>query len=280
MNIHEAKRVIVISDAHGHLDLIENALADAGFDPERDGLIYAGDLVDGGTTPEQSRACINLLKQNGAQFLWGNHDVAVLLDYWIPGQEVESRPALHDEFRAEFASSRPLRWRLAVRVQGVFVTHAGISTDYLNDYLFDSRDKHTGELDQDAFVERLNVLFDRAAARQLETHDEESHKFERIFGRRAPHRFRAFDWHLGPDRVLPGVVQVAGHSAPETYAPDRSPLAKRRPAGWTCDDLKAAGLHIVDPSYQNRREGTGGFRSAVIEGGDVRVLEQPSGVLR
>ena len=256
MNIHKARRVIVVSDAHGHVDLIENALAHAAFDAAHDGLVYAGDLVDGRSGPAEVRECIALLKDRGAQFLWGNHDVAVLLDYHIDYQELESRPHFTGPFRDEFRRTGAGRWRLAVRVQGVLVTHAGVSTDYLNDYLY--ADKSHRVDDPDGFVQRLNDMFDRAARRQLESSLPD--KLDRIMGRRAPHRFRVFR----PDMtglVLPGVVQVAGHSAPETHGSEQQRQA-----------LARQGFHIVDPSY-HLRAGHGGFRYAVIENGQVKVID-------
>jgi Calcineurin-like phosphoesterase len=258
VNIHEAGRVIVVSDPHGHPELIQNALDDAGFDVARDGLICAGDLVDGDLGPREAREELDLLKRNQAQILWGNHDVAVLLDYHIDYQREWSRPNFTEAFRAEFAGDGPLRWRYAARVQGVFVTHAGISTDYVNDFLFADRNRRVD--DPDGFVERLNAMFEQAVRRQLRSGRKD--KLNRIMGRRAPHRFRVFRDDMGPERVLPGVIQVAGHSAPETYS-----------GRWTREDLAAAGLHVVDPSY-HLRGGTDGFRYAVIEGGHVAVRER------
>ena len=202
MNIQEAERVIVVSDPHGHPELIQNALDDAGFDVARDGLICAGDLVDGDLGPREAREELDLLKRNQAQILWGNHDVAVLLDYRIDYQREWSRPDFTEAFRAVFAGDGPLRWRYAVRVQGVFVTHAGISTDYLNDFLYADRNKRVD--DPDGFVERLNAMFEQAVRRQLRSGRKD--KLNRIMGRRAPHRFRVFREDMGPERVLPGVI--------------------------------------------------------------------------
>ena len=258
MNIHDARRVIVVSDAHGHVDLIENALDHAAFDPASDGLVYAGDLVDGGSDPSEVRECIGLLKDRGAQFLWGNHDVAVLLDYHIDFQEPVSRPYFTGLFRDEFRRTSADRWRLAVRVQGVFVTHAGISTDYLDDYRLSEKSRRVGC--PDGFVQFLNDLFDQAASRQLSTGQRD--RRTRIMRRGAPHRFRPFASGAGPDAVLPGATQVAGHSPPERF-PDGIEKARR---------LADAGLHIVDPSYDLRAD-RGGFRYAVIENGHVQVLD-------
>ena len=263
MNVYEAQRVIVISDAHGHVHLVENALDDAGFDAARDGLIYAGDLVDGGSTPEQSQACIELLKHHGAQFLWGNHDVAVLLEYPIDYQQEDSIPRFKQAFRDEFLNQDPLRWRLVVRVQGVFVSHAGISTDYLNDYLYADKSRRVD--DPDGFVARLNDMFDVAVQRQFDTGRRD--KLSRILGRRSPHRFRAFDEDMGPRRELGEATQVAGHSAPETFARRRS---RQRLAG--------VGLHVVDPSSVRRKDKCA-FRYGLIQDGRVTLAERPGGVL-
>ncbi len=260
MNIHEAQRVIVVSDPHGHPELIRNALAHAGFDPARDGLICAGDLVDGDLGPDEAREELALLEESGAQVLWGNHDVAVLLDYHIDYQRDWSRPTFHRAFREQFERTDAQRWSYAVRVQGVFVTHAGISTDFLNDYLFADKNKRID--DPEGFVAFLNAKFDQAVRRQQRTGKKD--KLDRVMRRRAPHRFRVFREDMGPDRVLPGVLQVAGHSAPEAYQ-----------GHWYRDDLERVGLHLVDPSYHHR-QGTDGFRYALIEDGAVRVEERPS----
>ena len=261
MNIHDAERVIVVSDAHGHVELIENALGHAGFDAAWDGLIYAGDLVDGDATRAEVDACIALLKDQGAQFLWGNHDVAVLLDYCIPGQDSGSRHDFTQRFGEEFHSEAHDRWRLVVRVQGVFVSHAGLSTDYLNDYLY--ADKSHRVVDPDGFVERLNRMFDLAAQRQLASGERD--KLARIMGRRSPHRFRPFEDAMCPDCVL-HVTQIAGHSPPERYGSE----------GYRRSHLLAEkGLHIIDPDYGSRR-GTEGFRYGVIVNGRVEVVDESS----
>ena len=60
MNVHEAERVIVISEPHGHPELIGNALGHADFNSAVDGLICAGELVDGNwarTCQEFARCC-------------------------------------------------------------------------------------------------------------------------------------------------------------------------------------------------------------------------------
>jgi len=79
----------------------------------------------------------------------------------------------------------------------------------------------------------------------------------------APHRLRVDDADVGPNRLLDGVEQIAGHTTPEVF---------RR---WSLAEFRAAGLHVIDP-------GTYGlgpddhprhWRCAVIADGGVRVAE-------
>ena len=75
------RRTIVVSDAHGHVELIQNALDNADFGAGEDFLVYAGDVVDGGARVAGAEACLDVLRRNEAQMLWGNHDVAAMLDF-------------------------------------------------------------------------------------------------------------------------------------------------------------------------------------------------------
>jgi hypothetical protein len=86
-------RTLVLSDAHGFPQLIRNAFAHGGLgsdgghggaghdaDAAPDRLVFAGDIVDRGDRPGE---CLALLEAAGAEILWGNHDVAVLLDRFV-----------------------------------------------------------------------------------------------------------------------------------------------------------------------------------------------------
>ena len=65
------------------------------------------------------------------------------------------------------------------------------------------------------------------------------------------------------DRLLPGLVQVVGHTPG---------------GGVTARSLRAAGMYMVDPDVLGglRPEDSGRYRYAVIEGGTVRIEESAS----
>lgn len=257
VNVQQATRVVVLSDAHGHKGLIERALEHAGFDSARDGLVYAGDVVDGGTTPREVRECIALLQANDAQVLWGNHEVAALVGYPIAHQDPWTVAEFGEVLRKEFDRTGELSWRLALSVQGVLVSHAGISEDGVEEDLAGQYgrlpDGHS------EFVRALNSEFEEAVRRQMRSNLRD--RRSRVLGRHAPHRLRVFDRDVERLDLPAGVLQVAGHSAPETYA-DTGQLQA----------LTEADFYIVDPCYQ-RRGRSRGFRYATLEGGRVRVVE-------
>ena len=77
-------RTIVLSDCHGHPQLVTAALEDAGFVNGRDRLVFAGDFLDRGPLPA---ACLEVLEEAGAEMLLGNHDAAILLGQQIWPQD-------------------------------------------------------------------------------------------------------------------------------------------------------------------------------------------------
>ncbi len=64
-------RDFVVGDIHGAYPLLEKALKQARFDPEKDRLISVGDLVDRGP---QSPLCLAFLKQSWFFAVRGNHE--------------------------------------------------------------------------------------------------------------------------------------------------------------------------------------------------------------
>lgn len=119
-------RTLIISDAHGYPQLIENALKHARFRPGLDRLIYAGDLVDRGPDPE---GCLALVDRYATQVLVGNHDLAVLAGFEIFEQVPESLWLQH-EFLDRVLMPDPSRWRAVAVVDDVLVSHGGISARY------------------------------------------------------------------------------------------------------------------------------------------------------
>lgn len=64
-------RDFVVGDIHGAFDLLDKALREADFDPEKDRLISVGDLIDRGPFPER---CLEFLKQPWFFAVKGNHE--------------------------------------------------------------------------------------------------------------------------------------------------------------------------------------------------------------
>lgn len=107
-------RTIVISDAHGHPSLIENAVRHAG---DFDRLVFAGDALDIGPDP---RGVLRLLEEYGAECLIGNHDACALLGIRIHPQD-EVSFTIANENRDWMMS-----WDVITEVDGVTVSHAGV----------------------------------------------------------------------------------------------------------------------------------------------------------
>ncbi|HZJ02821.1 MAG TPA: metallophosphoesterase [Thermoleophilia bacterium] len=123
-----AGRTFVVSDVHGFPELVENALDHGCFDSARDRLVFAGDVVDRGPRVER---CFELLKELRATCLLGNHDVAIMMGYWIPGQDWESR-VFREKLRELFLETGDdgatgSRWEAVLCVDGVIISHAGVA---------------------------------------------------------------------------------------------------------------------------------------------------------
>lgn len=64
-------RDFVVGDIHGAFDLLDKALEEVNFDPEKDRLISVGDLIDRG---KDSRRCLEYLEKPWFYALRGNHE--------------------------------------------------------------------------------------------------------------------------------------------------------------------------------------------------------------
>lgn len=251
----ESFRTIVISDAHGYPELIRNALSHSGFKVGEDALVYAGDLVHRGPAAAE---CATLVEDCGALaasalaprawevvVLWGNHDIAVLLDRFA---YPNSPPAdeLRPLFRERFASHS---WHLAACVGDVLVTHAGVSTEYAADWRACGNDPR-------GLAERLEEEFRGVISFLLQSRDGRVNP--PILGNLGPLGYRPS--LESPDLLLPGLVQVAGHTPG---------------GGVTARSLRAVGMFMVDPDVlrglepEDRRR----YRYAVIESGGVHIAE-------
>jgi hypothetical protein len=235
-------RTIVFSDVHGEPAVINRVLEHSGYDPAVDQLLFAGDAIDIG---RDSWGCLELLDELGAQCLVGNHEFSV----WL-GEPLELvEPDLH----VQVAVTQRIdagEWPLAACVEGVLVTHAGLSEEYAVRFTTGER----GSAEQLAAA--LNAEFAEAVSLGSAGVDE------------------AIDWEsplwYRPSARTPsarGVLQVAGHTPIEVLRGDGA-----------AETWASHGLHLVDPFVRRWvRVSESGWpaplRYAAIEGGVVTVVE-------
>jgi len=114
-------RCIVLGDAHGSPHLINNVLYHSQYNKDSDRLIFAGDLVDIGF---EALRCINILRDNQAELLIGNHDAAIVLNKQIWPQNMVNYEEQEKiiEIQSEF--------KMAAVHDNVLITHAGLSEVY------------------------------------------------------------------------------------------------------------------------------------------------------
>lgn len=233
-------RTFVISDAHGHPELIENALDHGEFEPGRDAFVYAGDLLDRGP---DAQGCFDLVDRYATEVLLGNHEVAVLLAFPIWPQDWESlsfRPLLIDRV---LNSDPESAWKAATCSQGVLITHAGISSRYQKTFDRECRG------DPWLLAAHLNVSFLTAIRQELETGEWDE---DGILGDEGPLWLRP---GLHGDRLpLAGIPQVAGHTPPI--------------AG-----LEEYDFSMIDPCAWLGMDVPGRCRYAVIEEGRASVVD-------
>jgi hypothetical protein len=243
----KARRTIVISDAHGYPQLVRNALEHARYEAGVDRLVFAGDFADRGP---DGRECLELIETSGAEVLWGNHDVAVLLGQTIAPQDPES-PKLRPHFGQRF---REGVWKLALCVEGVLITHAGLSRAYRHDW-------EACDQDPERLAARLNEEFRLVLGpyvRGEADSDWPDDDKPSLLDDMGPLWFRPTP--ALPEGLLQGAIQVCGHS----------PFDGREHRA-----LAQQGLHVVDPTLVLGIMHDHGitYRYAVIEGGAVRVEE-------
>lgn len=234
-------RTIVVSDLHGDASLLTRALDDANFSADSDRLVVAGDLVDIGTDDT-----IALAEELGATILAGNHEVSAAIGLRISPQNPETL-AMGPELARRLTEGE---WPLAIAVDGWLITHAGVSVT-LDDIVV------TAGSEPDAVAAALNELF-RAevsdAVRRMPIDWDSLANFRLIGGEMGPLWFRPLSLHHVPS----GLRQVVGHTPPEMLSPSH------------LSALEARGWRLVEPG--RRGEGHSGFRYAIIQDGDARVV--------
>ncbi|MCE5254863.1 MAG: metallophosphoesterase [Actinomycetia bacterium] len=232
-------RTFVVSDAHGYPELIHNALDHGDFQPGEDGFVYAGDLLDRGPDPE---GCIDLVDRYATEVLLGNHEVGVMLDFAVYPQTPGSSACRQVLFDRVLSADPGRAWKAATCIEGVLVTHAGVSSRYERVF----REQCQG--DSSLLAALLNTTLLAAIRHELETGEWEE---DGILGDHGPTWFRPRHSGLLP---LSGLRQVVGHT-------------------WPMPELEEAGFYMVDPCAWLGMDDPERFRYAVIEDGKVRVQE-------
>ena len=144
---------LVVSDVHAFPEFLENALRRSGFRAGVDHLVFAGDLLDRGGQPG---ACLERLDELGAEMLIGDHDHATMLGYFIGEQSLASR-GYRQALLRRFSSGA---LSLVTHVDGVLISHAGLSRAFAPDFA-------TVRRDPVRLAHLINEEFRRALERQL-----------------------------------------------------------------------------------------------------------------
>lgn len=187
-------RAIVISDAHGQPSYIQNALDHSKYNPQSDRLIFAGDVLDIGPSPQE---CLDILESAGAEMLWGNHEQAVLYGERIHPQDLHSFDFV-DLLKSKVRG--PDKWKVATSHDDVLISHAGVAQTYARML--------------DGYKEMGAPYIATVLNRRFECIDQEVIADE-FWAQDSPLWFR-------PGLLCPlqGIVQVVGHTPPHALLPE------------------------------------------------------------
>ena len=120
---------MIVGDVHGCLDEVHLLLAACAFAPDRDVLIFVGDLVNKGP---QSAEVVRFVRTTGALCVRGNHDDAALSAYYArrtetPETAFEARYDYVADFSPEdIAFLEQLPFSIALPELDTLVVHAGV----------------------------------------------------------------------------------------------------------------------------------------------------------
>ena len=134
----------------------------------------------------------------------------------------------------------------------MLISHAGLSRAFAPDFAAVERDPAR-------LAQLVNEEFRRDLERQLSLGMTQPEP--RTLDGHSPMWLRVDDADVGPERLLDGIEQIAGHTTPSVFR------------HWTEADIRAAGLYLIDPgsyglgSHDHPRH----YRYAVIRDGVVSV---------
>lgn len=244
------KRHIVLADLHGNLKLYENGKSAAGYNPQNDILVVAGDWTDVGNETEELWKRINT---EADVILLGNHELA-----HIAQQEIVPYDSSIDY------TDLPIQWAKAImdgRIklayatpEGVLITHAGISETLLNSqlhpYLNNTREpKEIARILNEILKD--SIYFNSKGLPELKKSSEWL-----IHSPVSPLWWRPLYKGRQPAK---GITQIAGHTPPSNYTSNK----QRK--------MIQAGLTLIDPYAKKHFHRQDYFRYGVIEEVDGKI---------
>ena len=186
--------------------------------------------------------CFELIEEHADIILFGNHEVELMIGAPIEFDSGSDRfeSPLIERFREDRQ-----RWRFAVAVGDVLVTHAGLSTEYLRSL---GRTAEAGAEELARAIE-TQARFEIGIILGIGVAD-----YDGVLSRMGPLWFRPHRRFLS--ELPAGLVQMVGHTPPEA----------------TEGDLARHGWHLVDPFAFNGPPAHGSCRYGIIDSAGPRVV--------
>jgi len=145
-------RSIICSDCHGKPWLITNVLHHSDYEKGTDRLIFCGDFCDLGPNP---RRCLEILIEEGAEILLGNHDLAIAIGQRIhPAWQTDYENDALLDILLDFYYGHNFKVS-AIIEPNVIISHAGISQSF---YDYDSMIDDKRKVDLGAYNSHLNSI--------------------------------------------------------------------------------------------------------------------------
>jgi hypothetical protein len=224
-------RTIVCGDAHGQPWLIQNVLDRSEYDVRKDRLIFVGDSVDIGYS---ALDCLNILLDNKAEILWGNHDLAYIL-----GKSIWPQNQFDYDFYDKLMEVKD-QIKVFTQCGNIFITHAGISEHYYRCFL--------------GIIFNLNPKFENISdvRKNLENYINSS-SLEELWKKDSPVWYR-------PNKSDPPIgflPQIVGHTPP----------------GWLAQTgLQLDNFISVDP-YSTIGFDETRYRYVIIENNEMKLID-------
>ena len=121
------EKTIVVGDVHGCLIELEELLDKCSYRPDKDRLIFVGDLINRG---EHSLEVLQLVYALGAECVLGNHEMALLKRFESPSETRGDGLSEEIRERASFLIPWIRSWPFYIEEKRFVVVHAGVVPEY------------------------------------------------------------------------------------------------------------------------------------------------------